>query len=308
MTALNYSDVYLKPRYSTLRSRSDADVSVNFLGRKLALPVCPSNMESVIDVKTARWLSENDYAYIMHRFGDTKAFIALANEEKWKLISISVGVKQADRDLINWIGANNLRVDWICIDVANGHSVYLKEMIEYIKTVEFRSCYGDYAIGSGCRPGRSLASVALKYYPKIIAGNVATPEGVRDIASWGADACKIGVGPSGVCTTKNMTGFHVPMFTCAKDCSREGGGKQTDALGFVTRYSVTLPSRIPLIYDGGVRENGDIAKALVAANGVTSIVMMGGLFAACIDDPGKNVTIEEETEESKKAKKKAKRL
>ena len=249
--ALTYQDVYLVPQYGILPSRSSADISVKFLGKKFNAPWIPANMESVINEDIAKWLAFNNYPYIMHRFGDNRKFLQRARAEAWPFVSISVGVKQEDRDLIKDIAESKCRIDWITIDIAHGHSMLMKLMIEHIKTF--------------------LPEV------KIIAGNVATPEAVYDLATWGADAVKVGVGGGKACTTKDMTGFHVPMFTCALTCATYGGNDWSQ-------------SSVPLILDGGIRENGDIAKALVAARGVPSLVMAGSLFAACLDAPGENVT------------------
>lgn len=249
--ALNYGDVYLVPDYSGLKSRSEADVSREFLGRRWRSPVCLSNMESVISETLAKWLSENDYFYVMHRFGNTKAFIEKANKENWKTISISIGVKHEDFELIEWWHHNsNCRIDFITIDIAHGHSVHMMETLKHIKS----HCDG-------------------KKNPKIIAGNVATPNAVLDMGIWGADAAKVGIGGGGICSTKNMTGFHVPMFSCVLNCVMQGGPNQVEAA-------------IPIIADGGIRENGDITKALFAG---ATMVMAGGIFAACIDAPGEDV-------------------
>lgn len=273
--SLSYSDIFLVPRYSELESRSLADVSVQFLGRKFNLPVIPSNMSSVVDINICKWLSFNNYPYIYHRFADTKAFVIQANKENWPLISISVGVKDLDRKLIKEL--QEYRVDWVCIDTAHGHSKLTKDMIEFIKTISFGRNLNDYYDNS--------------VRAKIIAGNVATPEAVRDLAEWGADCVKVGIAGGGACSTKNMTGFHIPMFSCVKNCVDNGGMKQVARLwdeggGFKTKI---IPSAIPIIADGGVRENGDIAKALVAG---ATLVMGGTIFAACIDAPGDNVTEE----------------
>ena len=66
---LSYDDVYLRPKHSSLISRSDADTSVEFLGKRWKLPVIPATMEDIIDRKVASYLSANDYFYIYHRFG-----------------------------------------------------------------------------------------------------------------------------------------------------------------------------------------------------------------------------------------------
>jgi GMP reductase len=273
--ALSYKDIYLVPKYGQLRSRDEADVSTTFLGRKFQLPIVPANMSTVINPELCKWLSQNDYFYIMHRFGDTLDFVRKANKEGWNLISISVGVKDVDKELLRKIAVENLRVDFITIDVANGHHILVKEMIEHIRGVDFRSHAGYIGLPKG-----SYTSILSEYKPKIIAGNVATGEAVQDLTSWKVDAIKCGIAGGKSCSTKVQTAFHVPMFTCVSACYQTGGG--------MPRYGGSLgtEARVPIIADGGIREPGDIAKALV---GGASLVMIGSMLAACIDAPGENV-------------------
>ena len=115
---------------------------------------------------------------------------------------------------------------------------------------------------------RYMIRQVKKYFPDVflIAGNVATQGGVGDLQDWGADAVKVGIGGGSPCSTKYKTGFTCPMFTCVQDCS-------------------TI-SKVPLIADGGIRHNGDIAKSLVAG---ASFAMVGSLFAACTDSPAETV-------------------
>lgn len=263
--SLSYSDVYLKPRYSELLSRADADISVNFLGRKFKAPWMPANMASVINEDIAKWLSENDYFYIMHRFGNLQGFLDRANSEKWKTISISIGVKEEDHKTIDELVEfqkgcaefdEELRVDFVTIDIAHGHSILMRDMIWHIKKV--------------------LPTV------KLIAGNVCTPEAVRDLTEWGADCVKVGIAGGGACSTKNMTGFHIPMFSCIRNCCCSALYSPTGSAPSGYYYN----SSIPIIADGGIKDNGDIAKALVAGG---SMVMAGSMFAACIDAPGETV-------------------
>ncbi len=106
---------------------------------------------------------------------------------------------------------------------------------------------------------------------KIIAGNVATRQAVIDLANAGADVVKVGIGQGSPCTTKDKTGFTLPMFSCTKSCSSVYIGEDEDNL-----------NKVPIIADGGVECNGDIAKSIVAG---ADMVMAGGLFASCIDSP-----------------------
>lgn len=261
--ALSYQDVYLVPRLGVLPSRSQADLSTTFLGRRLKAPWLPANMQSVINPTICKWLSQNDYPYIYHRFGDTLTFVKEANVERWNLISISVGVNEEDMLLLGLLASKGLRVDWLTIDVAHAHSIKTHVMLAFVKDLKWA--------------GNS---------PKVIAGNVATPDAVTDLTDWGADAVKVGIGGGAVCSTKTQTGFHVPMFDCVRDCVKCGGptiNVSMDPNGYIPLHS---PSSIPIIADGGVREPGDIAKALVAG---ASLVMCGAMMAACEDAPGENV-------------------
>lgn len=246
MKALKYSDICLIPNYSEIHSRVDCDPSVNLFGKKFLLPIIPANMKSVIDIHTCEWMSSHGFFYIMHRF-DRDLSEDVANAQDWDNISFSVGVKMQDKMSIQKISKRGHRVDYLTIDIAHGYCSRMKSTIQFIK----------------------------KHLPdtKIIAGNVATADAVRQLSNWGADIVKVGIGQGSPCTTKDKTGFTMPMFTCVKKCSQV--------------FSNYIDS-VPIIADGGIRCNGDIAKALVAG---ASMVMAGGLFAACTDSPASVISI-----------------
>lgn len=192
--SLYYDDVYLIPKYSELPTRSEADTSIKFGDRIFKLPIVPSNMKAVIDEKWAKWLSENDYFYVMHRFhGCTAPFVEKANQQDWKTISISTGVNDESLEELCLLKVKDMRIDYITIDVAHGHHIKVKNRIEEIK----------------------------KIYPNVflIAGNTSSPESTVDLESWGADATKCLIGTGSACSTKYQTGFHVPSFSCLLDCS-----------------------------------------------------------------------------------------
>jgi GMP reductase len=261
MKTLKYSDICLVPNYSDCKSRSEASTFITLGGQQFKLPVIPANMKSVINEDIASWMSNQRYFYIMHRFNiDLLDFVTRANEEDWQTISISVGVKDADMDFLMRAASLQLRIDYITIDIAHGHS---KNMQEAISTVR-------------------------RFYPEsyIIAGNVATPQGVSDLSSWGADCVKVGIGQGSPCTTKDKTGFTFPMFTCVWQCS---GLPVSSEFQFGEEESNT--AEIPIIADGGVKYNGDIAKALSAR---ATMVMAGGLFASCVDSPAETLKVDGE--------------
>ena len=250
--ALQYKDICLLPKYSFVWSRSDCSTSVILGKTQFKLPVIPANMKAVINTDLARWMSEFGYFYIMHRFDHNIIdFVRLANAEDWQTISISVGVQEHDEKIIEMISENDiLRVDYITIDIAHGHSDRMQTMIRFIRD--------------------KLPHVYL------IAGNVATSDGVYDLSCWGADMVKVGIGQGNVCTTKDKTGFTVPMFTCVQTCSGVINGGNP----------------VPIIADGGIRGNGDIAKALTAG---ADMIMVGSMFSQCTDSPATTVVVDGRT-------------
>jgi len=236
----DYEDIQLVPAKSIVNSRSECDTSVSFGGRKFKLPVVPANMQTIIDENIAIYLAENNYFYVMHRFEPEKriSFIKDMNS-RGLYASISVGVKEDEYKFIQQVAAELLSPEYITIDIAHGHSDAVVKMIKHIK----------------------------QYLPNsfVIAGNVGTPEAVRELENAGADATKVGIGPGKVCITKIKTGFGT-------------GGWQLAAL----RWCAKAASK-PVIADGGIRTHGDIAKSVRFG---AKMVMIGSLFAGHEESPG----------------------
>lgn len=247
---LSYDTVTLYPRHSKLKSRDEADTSLIFCGKKFNLPVVPANMTDVISISNAEWLSKNGYFYIYHRFGEGKEctfdFIELANTNNWPLISVSAGVNGMSYAQLMCASKNSMRVDFITIDVAHAHHDNVIEAFKGIKDL-------------------------FPNTTKIIVGNVATSDAVLYLHELGVDAIKVGIGGGSICTTRYMTGFHIPTLQSVYDANY-----------VMTEYGID----IPIIADGGAKHYGDVAKALrFGAN----MVMSGGWFASCIDSPAKIV-------------------
>ena len=241
--AFDYANMNLVPKMCIVNSRSECNVSTSFGNYEFLLPVVPANMECVIDKDIAVRLARNRYFYIMHRFNvDPLKFCQYMIDNEC-YTSISLGVNSDSYTDVDKLKLYKIQPDFITIDIAHGHSIKMKEIIKYIK----------------------------ENLPKsfIIAGNVSTPEAVRDLESWGAHAIKVGIGPGSACTTYNATGFGSRgiqasvIHECAKAC---------------------IKSKI--IADGGVTHPADIAKSLVLG---ASMVMIGGMFSGLNDSPGNTV-------------------
>jgi IMP dehydrogenase len=134
-------------------------------------------------------------------------------------------------------------VDVIAVDSAHGHSQRVMEAVKSIKSK---------------LPGT-----------QVLAGNVGTFEGARDLIALGADGVKVGIGPGSICTTRVVSGAGVPQITAIAECSR-----------------AAAPAGVPIIADGGVKFSGDIAKAIAAG---ADCVMIGSLFAGTDESPGETI-------------------
>lgn len=246
MQTFDFDDVQLVPNECIIKSRKEADTSVQFGPRRFKIPVVPANMASVINEDLAMWLAKNGYYYVMHRFEPETRKDFIKDMHKHGLFaSISVGIKDSEYDFIDQLKAEQLDPEYITIDVAHGHSIYVIKMIKYIK--------------------KQLPDAFLT------AGNVATPEAVRDLENAGADATKVGVGPGKACITKLKTGFGT-------------GGWQLSAVRLCSKAASK-----PIIADGGVRHNGDIAKCVRFG---ASMVMIGSMLAGHLESPGNVITLD----------------
>lgn len=243
MPVFDYEDIQLVPNKCIVKSRSEIDTRIKFGPMTFNIPIVPANMQTVIDEKLAVWLAQNGYFYIMHRFDeDERLPFVKRMHDQGLFASISVGVKPKEHELIDELAAQNLVPEYITIDIAHGHSDTVIEMIKHIK--------------------QAMPGVF------VIAGNVGTPEGVRELENAGADATKVGIGPGKACITKLKTGFGT-------------GGWQLAAVRLCAKAA-----NKPIIADGGIRNNGDIAKSVRFG---ASMVMIGSMFAGHEETPGEVV-------------------
>jgi IMP dehydrogenase len=144
------------------------------------------------------------------------------------------------------------KVDLLAIDTAHGHTSRVMEAIRDVK--------------------RKFPEMQL------VAGNVATAEGTRDLIALGIDGIKVGMGPGSICTTRVVTGAGVPQITAIMECARAARG-----------------TGVPIIADGGIKFSGDITKAIAAG---AAVVMIGGLFAGTEESPGETILYQGRTYKS----------
>ncbi|MFC2747564.1 IMP dehydrogenase [Campylobacter concisus] len=156
-------------------------------------------------------------------------------------VAAAIGVGQLDRAK----ALVDAGVDVIVIDSAHGHS---KGIIDTLKEVK------------------------ANFKVDVVAGNIANPAAVKDLAEAGADGIKVGIGPGSICTTRIVAGVGVPQISAIDDCASEAA-----------KYG------IPVIADGGLKYSGDVAKALAAG---AACVMAGSLLAGCEESPGELITFQ----------------
>jgi GMP reductase len=241
----DFQDINLIPRKCIVNSRSECATDIALGKWTFKMPVVPANMECVINEEIAKNLAQAGYFYIMHRFNvDAITFAKFMKKDNLP-VSISLGVNEDAYNIMKTLDDAGLIPDFVTIDIAHGHSIKMEKIIKWLKS--------------------SFANP-----PYIIAGNVSTPDGVRDLESWGADAIKVGIGPGSACTTYVATGF---------------GSRMCQAS--VVHECATYANRAKIIADGGIKDPGDIAKALVLG---ADMVMIGGMFSALSDSPGNVVS------------------
>lgn len=240
----SFDDVLLVPRYNDIPSRRDVDTSVQFGYFKLEIPVMSSNMDTITGSQMAWSMGILGGLGVLHRFCSIEENVNMYTECMAQ-IGCSSRIKHNFTGTVVSLGINeNLdRFDalydagarYFCVDVAHGHT---KAIGKFVKTL---------------RQSKDIF---------IIAGNVATHAAADYLASCGADAIKVGIGPGSVCTTRIKTGCGVPQLTAIMDCAK------------VDRI---------IIADGGIKTPGDAVKALAAG---AHIVMLGGMLAGCDETPG----------------------
>jgi len=256
---LDYSDVLIRPKRSTLGSRKEVRMERSFTfahGQNYeGIPIMASNMDGVGTFEMADRLAElNVFTCLVKTYSVNELVSYFDCEETFRRdnVAMSIGIKDEDqtkfRSVYEQVGE---KLKYVCIDVANGYS---QRFIEYV--AEFKMLYPNIVI---------------------IAGNVVTADQTQELILNGADIIKVGIGPGSVCTTRIQTGVGYPQLSAVIECADAAHG---------------LGGHI--IADGGCTCPGDVAKAFA---GGADFVMLGGMLAGHDQGGGEVITKIYETDE-----------
>ncbi len=242
--AYTFDDLQIIPKYSEVESRSQCNLTTRFTKQyKLGTPLVSSPMDTVTEYNMALAIASHGGVGILHRFMsiEKQSNQVRKIKEQEKLVSAAIGAtgdyKERAQELVN-AGAIVL-----LIDVAHGNTKQVRDAIKWCKE-------------------------NLPDYVDVIAGNVSTREGARNLAEWGADCIRTGIGNGALCETRIRTGIGIPQVTAL-----------IESIAGVEETGLD----VPIIADGGIRTPGDVAKAL--SLGADS-VMIGSLLAGTRESPG----------------------
>jgi len=235
----SYDDVLLVPQYSEVRSRSEIDISSD-LGKdvKLYLPIFASPMDTISEGAMGDVMGKIGASAIIHRYNTVEEQVCeIQKVTSPAVVGGAIGVSGDYLERANAIVDGG--ADFLCVDVAHGHHIMVREALG-----KLRQLFGDH------------------YH--IMAGNVATLEGINDLADWGADSVRCNIGGGSICSTRVQTGHGLPGLQTIFECAK------TDR-------------DVKIIADGGIKNSGDIVKALAAG---ADAVMVGSLLAGTTETPG----------------------
>ena len=247
---ISFDDIILVPQYSNISSRSmiDTSVTINYSNKNIEfkIPIISSPMSTVSEAHMCNAIRNIGGLGIIHRYNSIdfqSKLLGFVNDDQVK--SAAIGVAGDFKERLSSLVEKGLKI--VCIDVAHGDHILVKEAIEYVRK-EYEHLF-------------------------IIAGNVATSEGYKRLSEWGANAVRTSVGSGSICTTRIQTGHGLPTLSAVIQCYEvkkemlNNGGK---------------PAYI--IADGGIKNSGDIVKSIAAG---ADFVMLGSMLSGTKETPGK---------------------
>ena len=248
---LDFKDVLIRPKRSTLTSRSAVDITREFKflhSSKIyrGIPIIAANMDTTGTFEMARALERHQLSTALHKHYEKEAYVKYFSHLERKsaaFYSLGIGARDWEKFQAVMRALPAGAIEYVCIDVANG---YTEAFVNFVKKV--REAYPDLVI---------------------MAGNVVTGDMTEELILSGADIVKVGIGPGSVCTTRRMTGVGYPQLSAVIECADAAHG---------------LGGRI--CSDGGCTVPGDIAKAY---GGGADFVMLGGTLAGHDESGGETV-------------------
>ncbi len=265
---LDYKDVLIRPKRSTLGSREDVDLYRQFSFRNFngvqttphyrGIPIMASNMDGVGTFEMADALAQLGLFTCLvknYRAHELVGFFSRNDSNRLENVAYSMGITEHDLEKINTVYQHSeTHLKYVCVDVANGYSERFSSFIK-----KLRETFPDIVI---------------------IAGNVVTGEMTEELILSGADIIKVGIGPGSVCSTRIQTGVGFPQLSAVIECADSAHG---------------LGGHI--IADGGCTCPGDLAKAFAAG---ADFVMLGGMLAGHNEGGGEIITKYHKTGEVRK--------
>ena len=221
---LDFDDVLIRPKRTSLNSRGEVDLTRSFVlphsGRKITgVPLIAANMDKVGTLEMAATLAQHQVYTAIHKHYDIETLKAAPINNDFNFITF--GVTEVSNIKATLDALKSKKIDKICLDVANG---YTEMFLTFIRAV--RDAFPDMVI---------------------MAGNVATPDMTEALILAGADIVKVGIGPGSVCETRSVTGVGYPQISATIECADAAHGLN----GLICT-------------DGGCRTSGDVAKAFAA--------------------------------------------
>lgn len=249
--AFTFDDVMLIPQYSEVKSRKSPDVKAKLSDTlTLDIPIITAPMNTVTEHNMMKAMADLGGSSVLHRY--------MSSDDQLKQC-VEALMGRNNRHFFVAIGAtgdfierayrlyDTLGITSFCVDVANGHSEICLRAVEAI-----------------------MKKINRDDRMNLMAGNVCTAEGAIRLAEAGANIIRVGVGPGSMCKTRIVTGHGVPQLTAIEECARVKD----------------LYDDVSIVADGGLRNSGDIVKALAVG---ADAVMIGGLVAGADETPGKEV-------------------
>ncbi|MBK25114.1 MAG: guanosine monophosphate reductase [Halobacteriovorax sp.] len=246
-----FDDVLMVPQYSNVSSRKEIDLSSKLenINYHFRLPIISSPMDTITEDEMAYSMLSSGGMGIVHRYNSIKEQAEIVanlsnrlieeNHKGSSAVAAAVGVSGDYIDRATALYDAGARI--LCVDIAHGHHILMKNAL-----FELRKIFGNTV--------------------HLMAGNVATVKAFDDLATWGANSIRVGIGGGSICSTRTQTGHGVPTLQSVIDCAQ-------------SQYA----GDVKLIADGGIRNSGDIVKALAAG---ADFVMVGSLLSGTDETPG----------------------